>query len=143
MTEAEREYVTRAKTTTPFWWGSTITPAQANYNGTAYAGGATGGNRGQTLPVDSFEANPWGLFQVHGNVYDWVEDCWHDSYQGAPTDGSAWITACTDKTRVLRGGSWSFNPRYLRSADRSYFTARYRFNHIGFRLARTLSPPKS
>ena len=106
LSEAEREYVARAGTATPFWWGSSITPEQANYNGNyVYAGGQKGEYRSKTLPVKSFKPNPWGLYQVHGNVYDWVEDCYHDSYNGAPTDGSAWTSGdCT--YRVLRGGSW-------------------------------------
>src|SRR5262249_50892071 len=104
--EAEREYVTRAGTTTPFWWGSSISLREANYNGTvAYAGGPTGESRQGTVPVDSFEPNPWGLYQVHGNVFEWVEDCWQAGYADAPPDGSARTPAgCQD--RVIRGGSW-------------------------------------
>ena len=94
LSEAEREYVARAGTTTPFWWGSSITPEQANYNGNyVYAGGGSKGEyRAKTVPVKSFKPNPWGLYQVHGNVWEWVEDCWNDSYSGAPADGSAWTT---------------------------------------------------
>jgi formylglycine-generating enzyme required for sulfatase activity len=76
--EAEREYATRAGTTTPFWWGSAISPQQANYNGTAdpYQGGGSKGEwRKATVPVDGFKANPWGLYNVHGNVWEWTEDC--------------------------------------------------------------------
>jgi formylglycine-generating enzyme required for sulfatase activity len=105
LSEAEREYVTRAGTATPFWWGSSISTDQANYDGNhTYGSGAKGEHRNMTLPVASFQPNPWGLYQVHGNVYDWVEDCFHDSYRGAPSDGTAWTTGdCT--YRVLRGGS--------------------------------------
>src|SRR5207248_8530070 len=84
LSEVEREYVTRAGTATPFWWGSSISTSQANYDGRfIYGGGAKGEFRRRTLPVDSFQPNTWGLFQVHGNVWEWVEDCWHESYQGA------------------------------------------------------------
>ena len=144
LNEAEREYATRAGTTTPFWWGSSITPKQANYDGSVEpykGGGAKGEYRRTTMPVDAFEANPWGLYQVHGNVWEWVEDCWHDTYQGAPTDGSAWIAACTDASRrVVRGGSWDGIPQDLRSADRSGISAVVRGNFLSFRLARTLNP---
>jgi formylglycine-generating enzyme required for sulfatase activity len=75
LSEAGREYVTRAGTTTPFWWGSSITPKQANYDGSAEPS------------VDSFEPNPWGLYNVHGNVWEWTEDCWNESYNGNPADG--------------------------------------------------------
>ena len=89
LSEAEREYVTRAGTTTPFWWGTSISTQQANYNGNyTYGTGATGVSRRQTVLVDSFQPNPWGLYQVHGNVWEWTEDCWHDNYSGAPSDGS-------------------------------------------------------
>jgi formylglycine-generating enzyme required for sulfatase activity len=131
LSEAEREYVTRAGTTTPFWWGSSITPKQANYNGYK-------GSEG-TVPVDSFEPNPWGLYQVHGNVSEWTEDCWYDSYEGAPTDGSAW-TCSESSSRVLRGGSWYDGPQKLRSADCEWSGADSRNNIRGFRLARTLAP---
>ena len=91
LSEAEREYAARAGTTTPFWWGSSITPEQANYDGSTdpyKGGGAKGEYRQKTLPVKSFKPNPWGLYQVHGNVWEWVEDCWNGNYDGAP---SGWI----------------------------------------------------
>jgi formylglycine-generating enzyme required for sulfatase activity len=140
LSEAEREYVTRAGTTTPFWWGSSISTSQANYNGSyTYGGGAGGQNRQETLPVDSFQPNPWGLYQVHGNVWDWVEDCYHDSYGGAPSDGSAWTSGDCSQ-RVVRGGSWGNFPPYLRSADRYRYTTDFRLNNLGFRVGRTLTP---
>ena len=140
LSEAEREYVARAGTTTPFWWGSAITPKQANYDGSAdpYTGGGSKGEyRKRTVAVDSFEANPWGLYDVHGNVWDLTEDCWNANYQGAPADGSAWTSGDCTK-RMLRGGSWSDDPRGLRSAVRWWNFERN--NKQGFRLARTLNP---
>ena len=138
LSEAEREYVTRAGTTTPFWWGSTISTSQANYNGEfVYGSGSKGENRGKTLPVDSFQPNPWGLYQVHGNVWEWTEDCWNSSYAGAPTDGAAW-TSSACPYRVSRGGMWDHWPWALRSAARSWSSPDSRGNGKGFRVARTL-----
>jgi formylglycine-generating enzyme required for sulfatase activity len=140
LSEAEREYVTRAGTTTPFCWGSSISTSQANYDGRFnYGGGAKGESRRRTLPVDSFQPNPWGLFQVHGNVWTWVEDCWHESYEGAPADGSAW-TAGDCSRRVIRGGSYGSPPRLLRSANRIWFPSGHRDFILGFRVGRTLTP---
>lgn len=141
LTEAEREYVARAGTTTPFWWGSSITPKQANYDGNyTYAGGSKGDWRKATVPVGSFVANPWGLFNVHGNVWEWCEDVWHDNYNGAPTDGSAWLQGGDGSRRVVRGGSWVSIPVNLRSAFRLGSTTVVRFYILGFRLGRTLTP---
>jgi formylglycine-generating enzyme required for sulfatase activity len=138
--EAEWECAARAGTVTPFWWGGTVTPDQANYNGNFdYEGQQRKGvYRRGTVPVESFMPNPWGLFQVHGNVREWLEDVWHDKYFGAPTDGSAWIDG-DDEYRVVRGGSWNYTPWYLRSASRFGFPATVRNGTTGFRLARTLS----
>jgi formylglycine-generating enzyme required for sulfatase activity len=139
--EAEWEYVCRAGKTTPFWWGSSITPEQANYDGTAapYKGGGQKGEyRQKTLPVKSFEPNPWGLYQVHGNVWEWCEDLWHDNYHGAPEDGSARTTG-GGAFRALRGGSWNSNPGNLRAASR-VGSHGSRNGNAGFRLARTLTP---
>ena len=120
LSEAEREYVTRAGTNTPFWWGVSISSQHANYDGGfAYptATGQVGEFRRKALPVDAFAPNPWGLYQVHGNIYEWVEDCWNKNYHGAPVDGSAWITGNCDR-RMLRGGAYNFAPWHLRSAAR-------------------------
>jgi formylglycine-generating enzyme required for sulfatase activity len=139
LSEVEREYVTRAGTTTPFWWGSSIAPDQANYKGTStYNGGSKGAYRKQTVPVDSFAPNPWGLYNVHGNVWEWTEDCWNESNSDNEGDSTARLVGdCT--RRVLRGGSWSDDPTNLRAARR-----RYRMvigeSQSGFRVARTLSP---
>ena len=137
LSEAEREYVTRAGTKTPFWWGSSITPEQANYDGSVdpyKGGGAKGEYRQKTLPVKSFKPNPWGLYQVHGNVWEWVEDCWHGNYEGAPADGSAWTTGDC-KYRVLRGGSWNSDPQDLRAAFRNNCVPVNRDDNRGFRVA--------
>jgi formylglycine-generating enzyme required for sulfatase activity len=142
LSEAEREYVARAGTTSPFWWGKSITPKQANYYGSAepYRGGGTKGEyREKTVPVDSFEANPWGLYNVHGNVWDWTEDCWNDTYSGNPGTGAA-RTSGDCSGRVLRGGSWISYPQYLRSAFRFRISTVGRDVVIGFRVGRTLTP---
>jgi formylglycine-generating enzyme required for sulfatase activity len=141
LSEAEWEYAARAGTATPFWWGPSITPAQANYNGNFVykGGGAKGEYRQATIAADSFEPNPWGLYNVHGNVWEWTQDCWHDSYAGVPSDGSAW-TAGDCSRRVVRGGSWINVPRYLRAADRDRITPVDRGKFSGFRLGRTLTP---
>jgi formylglycine-generating enzyme required for sulfatase activity len=140
LSEAEREYVTRAGTTTPFWWGSSISTSQANYNGDeTYGRGSKGEYRQKTVPVDTFQPNAWGLYQVHGNVWDWVEDCYHASYAGAPLDGSAWVSGnCA--AHFLRGGSWWDGPGRLRAALRYGYSAGTRDYAFGFRVARTLAP---
>jgi formylglycine-generating enzyme required for sulfatase activity len=141
LSEAEREYVTRAGTTTPFWWGSSITPDQANYYGSlVYEGGGSKGKwRKSTVPVGSFEANPWGLYNVHGNVWEWCEDVYHDNYSGAPLDGSAWLQGEDASVRVARGGTWNGIPQILRAATRGGLTTAHRYVNIGFRLLRTLN----
>jgi formylglycine-generating enzyme required for sulfatase activity len=95
--------------------------------------------RRRTTEVESFAANPWGLDDMNGNVWEWVEDVWHNNYKGAPTDGTAWTEGEeSSRSRVLRGGSWDDSPRVLRSAARSwsdYYLSNY---YLGFRIARTL-----
>ena len=93
--------------------------------------------RRKTVPVDSFAANPWGLYQVHGNVYEWVEDCWNRNHIGAPSDGSAWITGDCAR-RVMRGGSWQFAPWHLRSAARGAVAIAADFRVVGMRAGRSL-----
>jgi formylglycine-generating enzyme required for sulfatase activity len=137
--EAEREYATRAGTTTPFWWGASISTQQANYSGIdTFVSDSKGGVR-RTLPVDSFQPNPWGLYQVHGNVWEWTEDCYHDGYVGAPSDGSAWKSGDCGR-RVVRGGGWFNPPGDLRAASRGGDIAGDWDSLDGFRLARTLTP---
>ena len=149
LTEAEWEYAARAGTITPFWWGPSITPEQANYDGNyVYGGGGSKGTfRGDTMPVGSFDPNPWGLYNVHGNVWEWCEDTWHDDYNGAPSDGSAWHSEKTSRgrsgdefgSRVVRGGAWDNLPGNLRSAQRLRYLSEIRDDLLGFRLGRTLT----
>ena len=107
LSESEWEYVARAGTTAPFHYGRTISTDQANYNGEyVYGSGRKGVYREKTVSVGSFPSNGYGLHDVHGNVLEWVEDCWHSDYSGAPTDGSAWTSGGNCNRRVLRGGSW-------------------------------------
>jgi formylglycine-generating enzyme required for sulfatase activity len=138
LAEAEWEYVARAGTTTPFNTGPNINPTQANYRATAsYAGSVTGTWRQQTVPVGSFQPNAFGLYDVHGNVWEWTEDCFNVNYQGAPDDGSAQKRDFNCSPRVLRGGSWFDTPQLLRSAVRGNFNPSYRYFSLGLRLART------
>jgi formylglycine-generating enzyme required for sulfatase activity len=141
LSEAEWEYAARAGTMAPFWWGSSITTAQANYDGNfVYQGAVAKGEwRKSTLPVGSFEANLWGLYNVHGNVWEWCEDIWHENYNGAPADGRAWLQGGDAGRRVLRGGSWLNVPQFLRSANRLWLTSDNRDLDLGFRVARMLT----
>ena len=138
LTEAEWEYVARAKTNTPFWWGNSISTSQANYDGNYTYNGSKGTDRKKTVPVNSFKPNDFGLYNVHGNVFEWVEDCWHKSYEGAPKNGTAWTKGGDCSKRVLRGGSWFDIPGGLRSANRNWVNADYRYYIGGFRVSRTL-----
>ena len=138
LSESEWEFVARAGTRTPFHFGETISANRANYDGsTTYGPGRTGPFRKETVPVGSFSPNGFGLHDVHGNVEEWVQDCWNRRYEGAPVDGSALETGnCTYRT--LRGGSWRDQPRFLRSAYRNSFVAKFRRPVVGFRVARAL-----
>jgi formylglycine-generating enzyme required for sulfatase activity len=114
-----------------------ISTEQANYEGNAFkAAGCTneGEYRNQTTPVASFSANAFGLHDMHGNMWEWVEDCWHDNYDGAPADGSAWLVGDCER-RVMRGGAWHDAVSYMRSAYRFRFSREGRSGGLGFRLA--------
>ncbi|NCR42727.1 MAG: formylglycine-generating enzyme family protein, partial [Microcystis aeruginosa W13-11] len=151
--EAEWEYACRAGTTTPFYFGETITGELANYNaGYTYADEPKGEYRGQTTPVGQFPPNAFGLYDMHGNVWEWCLDPWHESYQDKTrTDSEVWdeeqsaeqylldknnvIQLLSDKrTRVLRGGSWVNAPRNCRSAYRNRVIPDIRNIYIGFRV---------
>lgn len=139
--EAEWEYACRAETTTPFHFGETITPALANYNSNnTYGSSPVGDYRGQTTEVGGFPPNAFGLYNMHGNVWEWCQDAHHKTYAGAPTDGSAWINEKENETRVLRGGSWLSNPRDCRSAYRDGLTPGNRLISLGFRIAYSAPP---
>jgi formylglycine-generating enzyme required for sulfatase activity len=143
--ETEWEYAARAGTEGHYWWceedrpNCDIPPDMANClecNGTKGVEGVGG----RTLPVGSFSANRFHLYDTAGNVYEWVQDCWHKSYKGAPDDGFAWEKDHGGDCRrlVVRGGSWNIEPVNLRSADRYWNYADPRNFHIGFRLAQDL-----
>ena len=129
LSEAEWEYAARAGSRTRYSFGDEITENDANY----------GWNIGKTQRVGSYRANGYGLYDVHGNVYEWVQDCWNESYAGAPSTGIAWKRGDCSR-RVLRGGSWLYNSRPLRSAMRSWFQTGNRNFDLGFRVAQTLKP---
>ncbi len=130
----------------PFHFGQTITTDLANYRGTDweykgkvypgnYGKGPKGEYREQTTPVGYFKvANEFGLYDMHGNVWEWCEDDWHDNYNGAPNDGTTWKTEDTEYV-VLRGGSFGYFPNNCRSASRNHYFARVSLNNIGFRVA--------
>ncbi|BAZ18034.1 hypothetical protein NIES4071_99160 [Calothrix sp. NIES-4071] len=142
--EAEWEYACRAGTTTPFYFGETITTDLANYRGigwycegTVYPGNYSQGLKGkfreETTPVGSFPPNAFGLYDMHGNVWEWCQDSWHDNYNGAPTDGSAWIDN-DNEYRLLRGGCWVNIPMFCRCANRNRVTRANHIDLVGFRL---------
>ncbi len=132
--EAEWEYAARAGTESRYWWGNDVGRNRANCDG---CGSRWDG--AQTAPVASFPPNGFGLYDVHGNAREWVQDCWNDSYRAAPSDGGAW-TRGDCSWRVLRGGAWGSSARYVRVSNRGALSSD-RFNGgTGFRIARTLLP---
>ena len=141
--EAEWEYACRANSITPFYCGSTITTALANYRGIDWITGSESASYGtqikseyreQTTDVGSFPANAFGLYDMHGNVFEWCLDHWHDSYKNAPTNGSAWMTDNQELAHVRRGGSWNHSLKLCRSAYRNDFSPEKHHLSIGFRV---------
>jgi len=132
LSEAQYEYAARAGRQTVYPWGDDLGRNNANCNGC----GSQWDDK-QTAPVGSFAANGFGLYDMVGNVWEWAEDCYHDSYNGAPADGTA-RTGGDCNTRVVRGGSWNYNPQHLRSAIRLGVSAGDRNVVLGFRVGRTL-----
>jgi formylglycine-generating enzyme required for sulfatase activity len=130
--EAEWEYAARAGTNSRYWWGEKVAPKMANCKGC----GEPYDPR-QPVNVGSFPANPLGLYDLTGGVAQWVDDCWHPNYQGAPSDGSAWSDP-NCREHVLRGGSWRSDASYVRSASRGYYDSGVRYPAHGFRVARSL-----
>jgi formylglycine-generating enzyme required for sulfatase activity len=131
--ESEWEYVARAGMDTKYWWGDDVRQDEEVWANCAGCGSQWDGER--TAPACSFEANAFGLYDTAGNVWEWVQDCWHDSYEGSPDDGSAWEAGGDCDRRVIRGGSWNDEPWSLRSAFRYWFGPDFRTNSLGFRLA--------
>ena len=134
-TEAEWEYAARGGKETAYWWGKDLIKGMANCNGC----GSQWDNN-QTAPVGSFKPNPFGLYDTAGNVWEWVEDCWHDNYNGAPADGSAWKEAGGGNCgrRVIRGGSWYDRPEYLALVEPGQVLPDSRYNLVGFRLVQDI-----
>jgi formylglycine-generating enzyme required for sulfatase activity len=136
LTEAEWEYAARAGANTRYSWGDDPGMGNANCDGC----GSQWDLR-QTAPVGSFKPNALGLYDMHGNVWEWVEDSWHENYDGAPTDASAWLRGGDPSFRVVRGGSWrNESARSVRAAVRAKRHANVRFDTLGFRIARTIMP---
>lgn len=134
LSEAEWEYVARAGSATNYPWGDALGTNQANCDGCGSRWDAK-----RTAPVGSFEANAFGVFDIGGNVWEWVEDCWNDSYRGAPSDSSAWTIGDCGR-HVVRGGSWNNLPRYLRSVGRYWNDTDTQLSYNGFRVAWTFAP---
>ena len=134
--EAEWEYACRAGTTTPFYFGETITSELANFAANyTYVDEAKGQYRKATTPVGQFQPNAYGLYDMHGNVWEWCADTWHENYEGAPSDGRVWTRNENNDRSCLRGGSWLDSPWDCRSACRDYVTRGFRDVNVGFRVS--------
>jgi formylglycine-generating enzyme required for sulfatase activity len=145
-TEAQWEYACRAGTETPFYFGETISTEVANYDGNStYGAGPKGENLGKTTDVGSYPANGWGLYDMHGNVWEWCLDIWHENYDGAPKADRVWDASNDSRLRVLRGGSWFNYPSLCRSASRLVlpFNIPYLYTYIGFRVVSVSSAPST
>ncbi len=132
--EAEWEYACRGGMNTQFYFGETITTDLANYNGDCYDSEPEGEDRQETTTVGSFPANAFGLYDMHGNVWEWCADFWHHEYTNALTDGSAWLIGGDKLNRPARGGSWLNDPKYCRSACRRPNELDSKYNCLGFRV---------
>lgn len=128
LSEAEREYVARAGTATPFWFGKTASPKFANYLWD------------RTMPINDLKANPWGIFHVHGNANEWTADCWNASHQGHPGGAAPRLSGNCDR-RVVKGGSWFNVEGLIRAASRSGLNADASYQTVGFRIARSIELP--
>ena len=137
--EAEWEYAARAGTTTPFHFGATITSDLVNYNARfLYTTQPRGRFRNRTITVGSFPPNAFGLYDMHGNVWEWCQDTWHSNHSGAPIDGSPWISNNNTQSRVIRGGSWSSDAISCRSGFREPHPTNHRYRTLGFRIVREI-----
>ena len=133
--ESEWEYAARGGTTTPFYFGETITGELANFDGhSGYGYAPKGIDRQETTPVDSFPPNSFGLYDIHGNVWEWCADVWHDNYYGAPSDRSVWDKNGNNRYRLVRGGSWYDPAKTCRSANRCASELNSKVNNCGFRV---------
>ncbi|MBI2264595.1 MAG: formylglycine-generating enzyme family protein [Armatimonadetes bacterium] len=139
--EAEWEFACRAGAATPYHFGQTVRADLENYNGNKpYGKAPPGKNREQTTPVGSFHAaNPYGLYDVHGNVAEWCTDPYHKNYRSAPHDGKPWDVGGDDRYRIVRGGAWNSKAKDSRSARRNGFVPGSRYDFVGFRVAVSLS----
>lgn len=137
--EAEWEYACRAGTTTEFYFGETLTPKLARCKANLGMVVLTMFS-GETVSVGSYLPNAFGLYDMHGLVWEWCADRWHDNYASAPTDGTTWILDGNSEKRICRGGSWNNNPANCRAADRGYSSPAYRGSSIGFRVVCSVFP---
>jgi formylglycine-generating enzyme required for sulfatase activity len=135
LSEAEWEYAARAGADTRYSWGEELGKGNANCDGC----GSPWDLR-QTAPAGSFKPNAFGLYEVHGNVWEWLEDTWHENYDGAPTDGSAWLQGGDPNYRIIRGGAWRNESYLVRAALRERRNMNVRFDTLGFRVTRPLNP---